>query len=917
MQRELGRRAYLGALATTALGAADGVAGSGAGDAAGPSDDAAQAGGWSMAGSDPGGTGSVDASGPQAPLASRWTADGVRTHPVIVDGAAVVGTDGGLRALELDDGSERWRVGEDGFDAGWPATDGERIYAADDGVVAVEAATGSVVWRADVDAGEALVAADGAVYAADGATITRLDAGSGDSVWQSQFPAEVRSAPVVGGGYVCATAAGDVGRVAALDASTGSLAWQAEIDAEGYVALERPVAADGTLYVSDFNGRTIAYDVETGDEQWRTERDSNHAGPMSLAGGQLFLGGGRGAVLDADTGEAVRELPVARGASTPAPALADGVAYFLSTWDRIVYAVDAADGTTLGRYHLGERVVEEQPVVTDGVVFARTSETLHALEGVPDGREPSASVEVTVESGAAASIDHTDRGVRATIENGTTLRFDASGSTDPDGEALSHQWWGTGDSRTGESIQVTFDDLSDRPHVVELLGHVATDEDGLTDGRLLTVERADKGTATSTSTPVSTDSGAGASPGTTTADSTSAESRAATSGTARPSGESSGDAPSSGQVGTDGSETDLSQETSERSSAGANEQASDPSEPESAAGGVPLDREHLGALALAGTALGGLGLLRYGRGSSGSDDAGDSPSDRGGSGGSTESSDGGAAGATASADSDGTGAFPADVAAIETAEALSTKGPIRTFRGTLRDGPSDVRILALDPDCGDEAADAFASAVRRWDGISQNQHVASVLDRGGEPQPWVAFDPGARTLAELLGTDGADVDAGIDAVLDAAEAVRLAGLYSVTHGEITPSVVHLADGEGGTTATVSDWGLSRAVGEAVGDASATPYTAPERLRDGAAVGVRTDVYGLGAVAYHVLTGRPPFADADDLPAAIRAGEPRSPAAVADVPEPVADVVRTAMAPDPGDRYDSAYDFRGALSAALR
>jgi serine/threonine-protein kinase len=90
------------------------------------------------------------------------------------------------------------------------------------------------------------------------------------------------------------------------------------------------------------------------------------------------------------------------------------------------------------------------------------------------------------------------------------------------------------------------------------------------------------------------------------------------------------------------------------------------------------------------------------------------------------------------------------------------------------------------------------------------------------------------------------------------------------------------------------------------------YMAPEQA-SGGAIGPATDVYALGAVAYHCLAGRPPFAAGTALEAALRQ--------VLDDPDPLPDdvpsrarrVVARAMAKDPADRYPSA----AALAAAAR
>jgi RNA polymerase sigma factor (sigma-70 family) len=142
-------------------------------------------------------------------------------------------------------------------------------------------------------------------------------------------------------------------------------------------------------------------------------------------------------------------------------------------------------------------------------------------------------------------------------------------------------------------------------------------------------------------------------------------------------------------------------------------------------------------------------------------------------------------------------------------------------------------------------------------------------------------------------------------IAEAALAIGHAHDHGVIHCDLKPANLLLAkDGR----VVVSDFGLARTSENLLsGDIAGTPaFLAPEQLdaRWGA-IGPQTDVYGLGAVLFTLLAGRPPrVGSVRDILNAIASGRDTDPMG-SGVPEDIAAVVRACLSPQPKDRPASA------------
>ena len=206
-------------------------------------------------------------------------------------------------------------------------------------------------------------------------------------------------------------------------------------------------------------------------------------------------------------------------------------------------------------------------------------------------------------------------------------------------------------------------------------------------------------------------------------------------------------------------------------------------------------------------------------------------------------------------------------------------------------------------------------------GKLRHPHIVSIFDAGIDDAVYylvmelVDGQPLARYCKPdaLLG-----LAAIVGVVYKVSKALEFANGIGVVHRDIKPAniLVH-----GDFDIKVSDFGAAQLAHSEITQVSrvgSPAYMSPEQI-EGEEVGWQSDMYSLGAVLYHLLTGCRPFDGA--TPYEVTENVLKHPAPVpsarrSDAPKALDDIVARAMAKSPAERFASWAEFWAALGKLL-
>lgn len=231
-----------------------------------------------------------------------------------------------------------------------------------------------------------------------------------------------------------------------------------------------------------------------------------------------------------------------------------------------------------------------------------------------------------------------------------------------------------------------------------------------------------------------------------------------------------------------------------------------------------------------------------------------------------------------------------------------------------------TRVVVSTAHVGSQAdADRYAGRAQ----IASTLHhrdIAGVLDWGTDgnrfytAQEWLV----GKDLATALRERGRPFSGAVVAQMGTQVATALAAAHArnLVHGDLRLADIVQINGD---DVKVAGLGLPASADPVALGPDAPPasayYLSPEQAR-GESATAASDIYALGAVLYHLATGRAPFsADTGLAVASMHASSPLEPARRVnpEVPAGLESVISRAMAKNPEQRYESASEFAGALS----
>src|SRR5215813_3629598 len=260
-------------------------------------------------------------------------------------------------------------------------------------------------------------------------------------------------------------------------------------------------------------------------------------------------------------------------------------------------------------------------------------------------------------------------------------------------------------------------------------------------------------------------------------------------------------------------------------------------------------------------------------------------------------------------------------------------GEVYRARDTRLDRTVAIKVLPSHLSSSPEIRHRFEREAKTISQLS-HPHICALYDVGreGETEYLVLEHLEGETLSDRLGKGALPLEQTLRYGIEIADALDKAHRPGIVHRDLKPGNIMLTK----SGVKLLDFGLAKLAAPTTGVMSGvsmlptTPkgsnltaegtilgtlqYMAPEQL-EGKEADARTDIFALGAVLYEMATGRKAFSGTSQasLIGSILKDEPAPISTVQPMSPPALDrVIRTCLAKDPEDRWQSAHDVGSEL-----
>jgi WD40 repeat protein len=251
-------------------------------------------------------------------------------------------------------------------------------------------------------------------------------------------------------------------------------------------------------------------------------------------------------------------------------------------------------------------------------------------------------------------------------------------------------------------------------------------------------------------------------------------------------------------------------------------------------------------------------------------------------------------------------------------------GVVYRARQTSLDRTVALKLLLLGRYSSPESIKRFRREAQSAAAL-RHPHIVSIFEVGeADGQPFLAMEfVDGRSLAEVLRQGPLSPRQAAEYARVIADAIHYAHSRGVLHRDVKPSNVLL---DAFDQVRLTDFGLAKKI-DGSGDLTVTGeilgspnYLSPEQAEGRhAQVGPPTDIYGVGALLYELLTGRPPFMaqSIQDTLLHIRDTDPVAPQRLNPaVPRDLNTITLKCLQKQPGRRYATAGDLAADLGRFL-